>query len=239
MKTADQTGLASFSFDELYASIGADPVLARGDAAEMQDRTGLKHLIDALSKLPELSLALDKGHGSINTELVAEVVHQWMNGAAIHEIAPAFTGADEAERIREAGKYVFGKVSQTVSWGAHAYLRGRDMLAKEAPSEDDERRMLPAYIQYGVNNPGSVLASMFGVPRQAAPGIAAQYAAQNGDLKPGDNARFRCFLESSATEVWRDAMAGSRVDGLVSPSDLRQVWRDAQGLRPTRAPETA
>jgi len=237
MKTADQTGLASFSFDELYASIGADPVLARGDAAVMRDQTGLKHLIDALAKLPELSLALEKGHGSINTELVAEVVHQWMNGAAIHEIAAAFDGTDEAERIREAARYVFGKVSQTVSWGAHAYLRGRDMLAKETPAPDDERRMLPAYIQYGVNNTGSVLASMFGVPRQAAPGIAAQYTARNGDLKPRDNARFREFLESSPVEVWRDAMVGSRVEGLVSPSDLRQVWRDAQGLRATRTSE--
>jgi helicase len=239
MKTADQTGLASFSFDELYASIGSDPVLARGNAAEMQARDGLKHLIDALVKLPELSLALEKGHGTINTQLVADVVHQWMNGAAIYQIAPSFSGEHEAERIREAGKYVFGKVSQTVSWGAHAYLRGRDMLANDTPSSDDERQMLPAYIQYGVNDPGAVLASMFGVPRQAAPGIAAQFAARNGDLRPGDNARFRTFLEDSPVEVWRDAIAGSRVENLVSPDDLRQVWRDAQGLRAARGARTA
>ncbi|QFI70106.1 hypothetical protein EKH55_5232 [Sinorhizobium alkalisoli] len=31
MKVADQTGLASFSFDELYASIARDPVLRNGD----------------------------------------------------------------------------------------------------------------------------------------------------------------------------------------------------------------
>jgi hypothetical protein len=238
MKAADQTGLASFSFDELYASIGADPVLARGEAAEMQAREGLKHLIDALVKLPELSLALDKGHGTINTQLVADVVHQWMNGASIYEIAPAFTGDDEAERIREAGKYVFGKVSQTVSWGAHAYLRGRDMIANDMPSPDDERRMLPAYIQYGVNDPGAVLASMFGVPRQAALGIASEYRARHGVLAPGDNTRFRSFLEDSPVEVWRGAVTGSRVEGLVSAEDLRQVWRDAQGLRAARRPAT-
>lgn len=238
MKAADQTGLASFSFDELYASIGSDPVLTRGDASELQARDGLKHLIDALVKLPELSLALEKGHGAINTELVADVVHQWMNGAAIYEIAPAFTGDDEAERIREAGKYVFGKVSQTVSWGAHAYLRGRDMIADDQQSPKDERRMLPAYIQYGVNDPGAVLASMFGVPRQAATGIAAQYRARHGVLEPGDNMRFRSFLENSPVEVWRGALTGSRVDGLVSADDLRQVWRDAQGLRAVSGAET-
>ena len=134
---------------------------------------------------------------------------------------------------------MFGKVSQTVSWGAHAYLRGRDMLSQDKSSPDDERRMLPAYIQYGVNDPGAVLASMFGVPRQAAPGIAAQYAARNGNLQPGDNAHFRLFLENSPVEVWRDAMVGSRVENLVSPDDLRHVWRDAQGLRTSRRVETA
>jgi len=113
------------------------------------------------------------------------------------------------------------------------------MLAKEAPNPQDERRMLPAYIQYGVNTPGSVLASMFGVPRQAAPGMAAQYLESNGALKVGDNVRFREFLETSSVEVWRDALLGSRVDGLVSPSDMRQVWRDAQGLRNARPVGTA
>jgi hypothetical protein len=231
MKTADQTGLASFSFDQLYASIGGDPVLRQGDAAVLQGRLGLKHLIDALAKLPELSLALDNGAGSIDTALVAEVVHQWMNGASIQEIAPAFSGDDEAERVREAGKYVFGKVSQTVSWGAHAYLRGRSMHAGETAQPGDERQMLPAYIQYGVNSPGSVMAAMLGVPRQVANGLAAQYTARHGAVQPDQGSQFRTFLETSPVEVWRDALSGTRLGAMVSADDLHGVWRDAQGLR--------
>lgn len=235
MKTADQTGLASFSFDQLYASIGGDPVLRQGDAAILQAPVGLKHLIDALAKLPELSLALEKGGGAINTALVADVVHKWMNGASIQDIAPAFDGDDEADRVREAGKYVFGKVSQTVSWGAHAYLRGRSMHAGEAPQPDDERQMLPAYIQYGVNSPASVMAAMLGVPRQAAHAVADQYVARHGALQPDQGARFRTFLETSPVEVWRDALADTRLGSLVSADDLHGVWRDAQGLhRPAR-----
>jgi hypothetical protein len=235
MKVADETGLASFSFDELYATIRSDPVLARSSAATLQQPNGLKHLIDALAKLPELSLALDYGHGTINTQAVADVVHRWINGGTVQEIAVLFRGQDDAERIREAGRYVFGKVSQTVSWGAHAFMRGRDMLSGQDVDRTSEEHMLPAYIQYGVNTPSSVLASILGVPRQVASRIAELYDATNGVLKPEDGTKFRTFLETSPVEVWRDALSGTRIADLASPDDIRSVWRDAQGLDRRRA----
>jgi len=132
--------------------------------------------------------------------------------------------------VREAGKYVFGKVSQTVSWGAHAFLRGRAMLAGGDASLSDEHRMLPAYIQYGVNDPVSVLASIMGVPRQVAPQISALYGERHGALRPEDGEKFRTFLQASPMELWRDAMAGTSLGDRVSAEDLRAVWRDAQGL---------
>ncbi len=237
MKVADETGLASFSFDELYASIRADPVLAQGSSEVLQQPEGLKHLIDALAKLPELSLALDLGHGTIDTQAVADVVHRWINGAAVQEIAGYFKGKTEADRIRDAGRYVFGLVSQTVSWGAHAFLRGRDIVNGKDAALEGADRMLPAYIQYGVNSPASVMASILGVPRQLASRLADLYDEANGSLRPEDGAKFRAFLESSPVEVWRDAVTGTRIAELVSAEDLRSVWRDAQGIRtrPTRA----
>lgn len=235
MKVADHTGLASFSFDELYATITSNPVLRRGDASALQRPDGLKHLIDALSKLPELSLAIEYGHGAIDTQAVADVVHRWINGSTVQEIATLFPGDDEASRIREAGRYVFGKVSQTVSWGAHAFMRGRDMLDGDKADQTSEEHMLPAYIQYGVNTPSSVLASILGIPRQLSSRIAAQYDKQNGALKPEDGRKFRNFLETSTVEVWRDALSGTNIDRLATAEDLRLVWRDAQGLDRRRA----
>ncbi|RWK59849.1 MAG: hypothetical protein EOR78_16360 [Mesorhizobium sp.] len=236
MKVADQTGLASFSFDELYASIAGDSVLATADAAELGRPDGMKHLIDALAKLPELSLALEKGHGMIDTMAVARVVNQWINGASVKEISASFPGGSEAEKVREAGKYVFGKVSQTVSWGAHAFLRGRAMLSGNDHSLTQEHRMLPAYIQYGVNNPASVLASILGVPRQIAPRIAALYDERNGQLLPEDGVKFKNFLHKGPVELWRDAISGTRLAERVSAADLRNVWRDAQGLEHQAVP---
>jgi hypothetical protein len=230
MKVADQTGLASFSFDELYASILGDPVLSTGDIGALREPVGLKHLIDALAKLPELSLALDQGHGHIDTEAVANVVHKWINGATISVISEEFRGEDEADRVRAAGKYVFGQVSQTVSWGAHAYLRGRDMFSGETQQLSDESRMLPAYIQYGVNTPASVLASILGVPRQLASRIAALYDERHGTLALTDGQKFKGFLEAGTVEMWKEAVDGTGLASLVSAEDLRMVWRNSQGL---------
>lgn len=95
----------------------------------------------------------------------------------VREIADLFTG-EESDRVHNAGKYVFGQVSQIVSWGAHAYLRGRDMSARV--ESDQEHRMLPAFIQYGVNSPEAVMASIMGVPRHAATGISEVYRRKNG-----------------------------------------------------------
>lgn len=230
MKVADQTGLASYSFDELYAHVATDQVLAKGGAEELKNPDGMKHLIDVLAKLPELSLALEQGHGQIDTMAVAKVVHQWINGASIKEISATFPGNSEADRVREAGKYVFGKVSQTVSWGAHAFLRGRTMLSGNDAMLSEEHRMLPAYIQYGVNDSVSVLASIMGVPRQLAPQMAALYGERNGRLRPEDSGKFKTFLQTGPVELWRDALANAKLGDRVSADDLRTVWRDAQGL---------
>ncbi|TIR30034.1 MAG: hypothetical protein E5X64_16315 [Mesorhizobium sp.] len=96
--------------------------------------------------------------------------------------------------------------------------------------------MLPAYIQYGVNNPASVLASILGVPRQIAPRIAALYDERNGQLLPEDGVKFKNFLHKGPVELWRDAISGTRLAERVSAADLRNVWRDAQGLEHQAVP---
>ena len=91
--------------------------------------------------------------------------------------------------------------------------------------------MLPAYIQYGVGNPESVVAALMGVPRAAAPSIAAIYVEKNGPLKPETGNDFRSFLENRTPDTWSAALDKTKLAGRVSAEDFRQVWRDSQGLR--------
>jgi hypothetical protein len=232
LKAADKTGLSSYSFDQLFAHIRSDQILMDGNPDLLSSRAGLKHLVDALVNLPELSLALERGRGTINTELVAKVVHSWISGASIAEISPDFVGKDEAERIRAAGTYVFSKVSQTVSWGAHAYLRGRAIAnTHKNSSENEATSLLPAYIQYGVNNPEALVASILGVPRSVASGVAAFYSEKNGPLKVEESVKFRQMLEASDKDFWESSISKTKLSGKVTGADMRYVWREAQGLR--------
>lgn len=123
LKVADSTGFGSFSFDEIFSKVRADAVLASGpDALLRGGPKALEHLVQMLAWLPELELALGKGSGLIDSHAVARVVQAWMDGKTVQQIATEFSG-DAAEQVRKAGAYVFSKVSQTISWGAHAYIK--------------------------------------------------------------------------------------------------------------------
>lgn len=230
LKMSDKTGLGSYSFDELFYHIKNDRVLMDGSPSVIGSPEGLKHLVDALSTLPELSLALERGSGPINTALVAKIVHGWINGSSISELSSSFGGKTSADKIRAAGTYVFSKVSQTVSWGAHAYLKGRTVARGESEGSTGAELMLPAYIQYGVSKPEAVVASILGVPRVLAMGVAEVYEADNGKLKADDSVKFKKILESSDKRFWDRSVSRSSLQGKVSGADLRSVWREAQGF---------
>ncbi len=230
LKVADKTGLGSYSFDELFYHIKNDAVLMSGEPSVLASTEGLKHLVDALANLPELSLALERGKGPINTMLVAQIIHGWINGAPISDLSSSFVGKTEEDRIRAAGTYVFSKVSQTVSWGAHAYLKGRAVARGDEDESVGAEIMLPAYIQYGVKKPEAVMASMLGVPRALAMGVADTYEAEFGKLRVDESMKFKKFLEGSDQSFWNRSVSKTSLLGKVSGEDVRIVWREAQGI---------
>jgi hypothetical protein len=232
LKTADTTGFSSFSFDELYAKIPRDAVLAAGPHAVLQGGAGsLTHLVEALAWLPELDLALGKGTGPMDVQAVARVVEGWIRGKTVQEIAPEFVGANE-KRLRDAGAYLFTKVSQTISWGAHAYIRGWNLQDKDRISDEQDMNaaMLPAYIQHGVNTPEAAVASLFSVPRLMAEPLGKCFRDTAGPLTPKNVREFRSFIEQADEKVWDAALANSKLAGKVTPAQARSVWRRMRGL---------
>lgn len=233
LKTADVTGLGSFSFEELYAKIMGDPVLTAGPKRVAEAReTGLVHLIDALKWLPELDLAIGKGLGEMDVEAVAKVVQGWIDGRQIHELSDEFPGEDDASKVRKTGKYLNSTVSQTLSWGAHAYLRGWAMSHTKNSDISDlnpAEAMLPAYIQYGVNTPEATVACLLGVAREFAVGFGAEYRRQHGELEPRQASLFKSFVYEADDEVWARVVLRSKIAN-VDPSDARIVFRQMQGV---------
>ncbi|MEW5929617.1 MAG: DEAD/DEAH box helicase [Gemmatimonadota bacterium] len=232
LKTADTTGLGSFSFDELYAKMGDDPVLLAGPREVLaRGQDGFNHLIEVLKWLPELELGIGYGSGAMSVESVAKVVDGWVSGRRVFEMATEFPGRDEAEQVRKAATYLFSKVSQTISWGAHAYLRGWTMQKTGTAGEPSTAdAMLPSYIQFGVNSPEAAVGSLLGVPRQLAEPVGAEYRDRFGALTLETTTRFREFLENSGSEMWRGAVGRSELAGEIDPEDVRYVWRKMSGL---------
>lgn len=231
LRNADVSGLSTFSFAELYAKMRGDPVLAAGPTAiQATGIEGLRHLVDALKWIPELELAIGFGSGPMDVETVAQVVGGWISGKSVAELARVFPGASEEERIRKAAGYVFGTVSQTISWGTHAYLRGWRMTpegkTRDVPPADV---MLPALVQFGVPSTEGAVAALLGIPRQLAEQFGSIYRSRVGNLTPDSAATFRKFVESADSRVWEDVVGGSRLKG-VDPGDVRSVVRRMQGL---------
>jgi hypothetical protein len=229
VKAADQTGLATFNFNELYAKLRDDPVLRIGPREVMkQGENGLQRLIEVLQWIPELNLALGLGAGDMNVRAVAKVVQGWIDGREVHELASLFPGGDVAAQRRNAARYVYGTVSQNMSWGTHAYLRGWLMtgVPAEQPPED---KMLPAYMQYGVHSPEAAIASLLGVPRPFAEAMGTVYKQGNGPLTPETTTRFKSYVESADERAWGSVVERSGVAG-VNAADIRTVLRQMQGL---------
>jgi hypothetical protein len=229
IKVADTTGLGTFSFNELYAKLRDDPILKAGPQEVIKrGKDGLFALVDALKWLPELNLAIGFGEGNMDVEAVAKAVQGWIDGMPIHEIAEAFPGEDETKRIRDASRYLNSTVSQTLSWGAHAFMKGWAATADsyELAPEDS---ILPSLIQYGVKTPEAVVASMLGVPRSFAEATADEYRSKFGRITTSNIADFREFIDNADIREWNQIVERSPVHGITG-EDFRTVFREMQGL---------
>jgi helicase len=231
LKAADKTGLGSFSFDHLFGRIGDDPLLRSGPGTILANREeGMYQLIEVLKWLPELDLAIGYGPGQMNVGAVAGVVQGWIEGKSIPELADIFPGDAKSEKIRNAARYIYSKVSQTISWGAHAYMRGWGLRISGRDIDlAPEEGMLGAYIQYGVHTPEAAVASLLGVPRQFAEPFASVYRDEYGKLSPQDTPQFKDFVEQADHGLWGKVVSRSSVRDLA-PDDVRRVWRQMQGL---------
>lgn len=230
IKAADQTGLSTFSFNELYAKVRSSTLLQQGPASvQSQGVDGYAELVEALRWVPELSLAIGHGSGDMDVLAVARVVEQWVGGMQIYEMAEEFPGKSHADRLRNAARYLHGTVSQTLSWGTHAYLRSWMFSRESSESDASGDRMLPAYIQYGVNTPEAAVASLLGVPRSFATAFGDLYREQYGPLTPENVSEFRAFAESAESEVWNQVVERAGIQG-VRAEHIHAVMSELQGV---------
>ena len=180
----------------------------------------LSEAIGVLLQVPELreQLAQSLDSEASGGDFLSRVVKDWVAGTPLPNLAENyFVGSsvgsrrDPTDALTRCCQRLFGSILPTVSWG----LSAMQALAMSRYSEDDipdNSRDIPSYVFYGVDSRQAVALRLFGVPRNAALGLARTHGKGRGteDL--------RQFLANSSQSDWIDAL------GQVGHSYFN-VWR--------------
>ncbi|WCE93532.1 DEAD/DEAH box helicase [Acidithiobacillus ferriphilus] len=176
LKLVDSTGFSLQSIKTVLThkgNIGPDSWdrerLFRDGDHTLQDMMGV------LLRVPELRENLETvlGGRAPDGNKLALILKDWVNGEEITTIAARHfrkEGDDEVTALTKCGQNLFGKLTQTSSWGLNA------LLAITASDLSDEERArltnLPSQVFYGVAGDEAIALRLLGVPRRAAMPLA-------------------------------------------------------------------
>lgn len=189
-------------------------------------REELRRMMGLLLEIPELrrSLVDVTGGQSPDGNKLARIVSDWVGGRSLADMANthfAKKETDVVESMTKCCEIIFGRLTQTVSWGLAALqtLMWTNLKLEELPAEEQKRiRNLPAWVYYGVNSNEAVALRMLGVPRAAAPALARRLGI-NSDAPLY---KIRKRLRESSLRDWESAL-GDR------GASYHRVWTIIEG----------
>ncbi|MEM5785677.1 MAG: DEAD/DEAH box helicase [Syntrophobacteraceae bacterium] len=202
------------------------------DAQQLFGRDGgnLQKLMGILLEVPELRenlVAATGGRGPDGNRL-ASMVRDWVNGASLPDMAHAYFatkldgGAVEPTKaLTDCCKNVFGKLTQTASWGLAALqtMTFGDSFEQLTEAEQKTLRNLPARVFYGVNTDKAIALRLLGVPRGAAQPLAQTLRTTRELSLP----QLRTKLAQTDARTWTRALG-------ESGRDYFRIWKVLEGI---------
>ncbi len=190
-------------------------------------RDDLRRMMGVLLHVPELRDNLKEvtGGSSPGGDMLARIICDWVQGRPLMEMAEEYfrddRKSDPVDAMTRCCRSVFGRLTQTASWGLAALqaLTLGDSL--ESLSEEEMRllRNLPARVYYGVNSDGALALRMLGVPRTAADPLAETLGVTSDEALNS----IRDRLRNTKIETWQTAL-GKRGESYY------RVWSILEGL---------
>ena len=196
-------------------------------------RDDLRRMMGLLLQVPELQDSLKDvtGGRSPDGDKLARIICAWVQGRPLIEMATDYFSQPGEEESNEAAtdpvtamtkccQSVFGRLTQTASWGLSALqsLTLRNAFDELSPDEQRSLRNLPARVYYGVNSDEAVALRLLGVPRTAAPALAMGLAVKADE--PLHQVRGR--LRAADVSEWTKAMGERGVS-------YHRVWSIMEG----------
>lgn len=223
LKLVDSTGFSLQSVNTVLRNRGnIDENSWQPDTLYTSGDTTLQDMMGILIRIPELRESLNAVTGGKTEDgsKLSSILKEWVNGTPISKIASNHfqeEGKSDVYAITKCGQNLFGKLTQTASWGLGA------LLTITGSNLDDEKLKelsnLPARAFYGVNSDDAVIFRLLGVPRSAASAIANQLTDHIHE--PLSNLRGR--LVNLDERGWKEAIG-------EQGKTYRKVWRILEGI---------
>jgi len=235
LSLVDSTGFSWESVSTTLSRLAAERVTrATWDPDQLfgSDGRSLQKLMGILLDIPELreNLKAATGGRGPDGDLLARMVRSWVDGTSLPDMAREYYSRDAYDKeipftkaLTNCCRNVYGKLTQTASWGIAALqsLNIGDAFDDMSDSEQQTIRNLPARVFYGVNTDQAIALRMLGVPRGAAPALAQELGDQTLSVPLSG---LRNELARPDTDVWVRTMGDAGADYL-------QVWRILEGIR--------
>ena len=159
------------------------------------------------------------GAGKDGSKL-ADIAKDWVGGKSLPEIADTHfrqEGETSVTAITRCGQNLFGKLTQTASWGLGALL---SITASGLPDDEFKRLSnLPSRVFYGVNSDEAIALRLLGVPRTAAAPLASHCDETINQPLP----KLRETLVNLTEGDWETAVG-------QNGSVYRRVWQILEGV---------
>jgi superfamily II DNA/RNA helicase len=222
LKLVDSTGFSLQSIRTVMTHRGnLGPDSWDGDRLFRDGDRTLQDMMGVLLRVPELreNLKAVTGGQAPDGDKLSRILKDWVNGEEITTIAERHfreEGMDETTAMTKCGQNLFGKLTQTSSWGLGALLA----ITASGMPEDERSQLsnLPSRVFYGVSTDQAIALRLLGVPRRAAMPLARSLNLQREETLPSIRQRLAVMSEQD----WNSAVGDS--GGIY-----RRVWQIMEG----------
>ena len=197
-------------------------------------RPDLQRMIGVLLQVPELKKSLGEVTGGPHPDgdTLSRIICDWVKGRALSEMADDyFSGqlghdddgsgqTDAVAAMTRCCRSIFGRLTQTASWGLAALQSLTVGDAFDSLPADEQRmlRNLPARVYYGVNSEEAISLRLLGVPRTAAERMARQLRVDAAEPLH----EVRAKVHGADADTWKAAL-GDR------GASYHRVWSIIEG----------
>ena len=197
-------------------------------------RDDLQRMVGVMLEVPELRESLGEVTGGTQPDgdTLSRIMCDWVQGRSLTDMAADYfsrtSGGDDEDpgqgdavsAITRCCRSIFGRLTQTASWGLAAFqsLTLGDTFDALSPDEQRTLRNLPARVYYGVNSDEAIALRLLGVPRTAAEPLARQLRVDAAAPLHEVRARVR----ASGLDGWKSAL-GNRGESYY------KVWSILEG----------